>query len=64
MGTSAERSSSNTQYYTRGDLIPGIQVHPPLAVLNRLLTTPITGQWNGYNSRPPGRKARSRMGTR
>lgn len=27
MGTAAERSSSNTQYYTRGDLIPGIQVH-------------------------------------
>lgn len=26
MGTPAERSSSNTQYYTRGDLIPGIQV--------------------------------------
>ncbi|KAM5532327.1 hypothetical protein V8D89_014006 [Ganoderma adspersum] len=27
MGTSAERSSSNTEYYTRGDLIPGIQVN-------------------------------------
>lgn len=26
MGTSAERSSSNTKYFTRGDLIPGIQV--------------------------------------
>lgn len=26
MGTSAERSSSNTQYFTRGDKIPGIQV--------------------------------------
>lgn len=26
MGTSAERSSSNTEYYTRGDLIPGVQV--------------------------------------
>ncbi len=26
MGTSAERSSSNTAYYTRGDKIPGIQV--------------------------------------
>jgi pyruvate dehydrogenase E1 component alpha subunit len=26
MGTSAERSSANTQYYTRGDNIPGIQV--------------------------------------
>jgi pyruvate dehydrogenase E1 component alpha subunit len=27
MGTSAERSSMNTQYYTRGDVIPGIQVN-------------------------------------
>ena len=26
MGTSAERSSANTAYYTRGDTIPGIQV--------------------------------------
>ena len=26
MGTSAERSSANTAYYTRGDSIPGIQV--------------------------------------
>jgi pyruvate dehydrogenase E1 component alpha subunit len=27
MGTSAERSSSNTAYFTRGDTIPGIQVN-------------------------------------
>jgi len=27
MGTSAERSSSNTDYFTRGDKIPGIQVN-------------------------------------
>merc|ERR1711939_510221 len=27
MGTSAERSSSNTKYYTRGDLIPGLQIN-------------------------------------
>ncbi|KAF7291969.1 Pyruvate dehydrogenase E1 component subunit alpha [Mycena indigotica] len=27
MGTSAERSSSNTAYYTRGDKIPGLQVN-------------------------------------
>ncbi|PWN96533.1 putative PDA1-pyruvate dehydrogenase alpha chain precursor [Tilletiopsis washingtonensis] len=27
MGTSAERSSMNTQYYTRGDVIPGLQVN-------------------------------------
>lgn len=26
MGTSAERSSSNTDYYTRGDALPGIWV--------------------------------------
>lgn len=29
MGTSAARSSSNTKYYKRGDLIPGIQVSTP-----------------------------------
>ena len=27
MGTSAERSSMNTAYYTRGDVIPGLQVN-------------------------------------
>lgn len=27
MGTSAERSSANTEYFTRGDLIPGLQVN-------------------------------------
>ncbi|KAJ7590840.1 mitochondrial pyruvate dehydrogenase E1 component beta subunit [Mycena floridula] len=27
MGTSAERSSSNTEYYSRGDKIPGLQVN-------------------------------------
>lgn len=27
MGTSAERSSSNTEYFTRGDKIPGIQAN-------------------------------------
>lgn len=26
MGTSAERSSCNTSYYTRGDVIPGIWI--------------------------------------
>ena len=28
MGTSAARSSSNTEYFRRGDLIPGLQVCP------------------------------------
>ena len=27
MGTSAARSSSNTEYFKRGDLIPGLQVN-------------------------------------
>jgi pyruvate dehydrogenase E1 component alpha subunit len=27
MGTSAERSSMNTEYFTRGDKIPGLQVN-------------------------------------
>jgi pyruvate dehydrogenase E1 component alpha subunit len=27
MGTPAERSSSNTEYFTRGDKIPGLQVN-------------------------------------
>lgn len=27
MGTSAERSSQNTEYFTRGDKIPGLQVN-------------------------------------
>lgn len=26
MGTSAERSSCNTEYYKRGDVLPGIRV--------------------------------------
>lgn len=26
MGTSAERSSCNTSYYTRGDVLPGIWI--------------------------------------
>ena len=33
MGTSAERSSSNTEYFTRGDKIPGIQVSTNMNIL-------------------------------
>ena len=33
MGTSAERSSSNTEYFTRGDKIPGIQVSALFSVI-------------------------------
>jgi pyruvate dehydrogenase E1 component alpha subunit len=29
MGTSAERSSANTEYFKRGDKIPGLQVSAP-----------------------------------
>ena len=27
MGTSIDRASANTKFYTRGDVIPGIQVY-------------------------------------
>ena len=30
MGTSDKRSSMNTEYFKRGDVIPGIQVSSPL----------------------------------
>lgn len=48
MGTSAARSSSNTEYFTRGDKIPGLQVTTSRAfIFIRSLTT-LPGKWNGY----------------
>ncbi|KZT08843.1 mitochondrial pyruvate dehydrogenase E1 component beta subunit [Laetiporus sulphureus 93-53] len=44
MGTSAERSSSNTQYYTRGDQIPGIQANG-MDVLAVVKAVEHTKQW-------------------
>ncbi|KZT00131.1 mitochondrial pyruvate dehydrogenase E1 component beta subunit [Laetiporus sulphureus 93-53] len=44
MGTLAERSSSNTQYYTRGDQIPGIQVNG-MDVLSVVKAVEHTKQW-------------------
>ena len=51
MGTSAARSSSNTEYFTRGDKIPGLQVcHPSFCTyLTRLTLLSIIDPWNGYH---------------
>jgi pyruvate dehydrogenase E1 component alpha subunit len=43
MGTSAERSSSNTEYFTRGDKIPGIQAKWISLLLRRQSGTPAIG---------------------
>ncbi|KAH9843153.1 mitochondrial pyruvate dehydrogenase E1 component beta subunit [Rhodofomes roseus] len=76
MGTSAERSSSNTQYYTRGDLIPGIQCNgmDVLAVMKAVQHTKdwvvngngpillefVTYRYGGHSMSDPGTTYRSR----
>ena len=55
MGTSAERSSSNTEYFTRGDKIPGLQVCLWLLSRHTIFTHSLLGQWNGHHSFAPCR---------
>lgn len=76
MGTSAERSSMNTKYYTRGDVIPGIQVnamdvlavHQATAFASKytlagngpLLMEMVTYRYGGHSLSDPGTTYRTR----
>lgn len=76
MGTSVERSSMNTQFYTRGDKIPGIQVNAmdSLAVIrgtkfarqftleegSPLLMELVTYRYGGHSLSDPGTSYRTR----
>lgn len=76
MGTSAERSSMNTSYYTRGDVIPGIQVNAmdvlavhqatkhaseyTLAGNGPLIMELVTYRYGGHSLSDPGTTYRTR----
>ncbi|KAH8099498.1 mitochondrial pyruvate dehydrogenase E1 component beta subunit [Cristinia sonorae] len=76
MGTSAERSSSNTEYFTRGDKIPGIQANgmDVLAVMKAVQHTRewvtsgngpillefVTYRYGGHSMSDPGTTYRTR----
>jgi pyruvate dehydrogenase E1 component alpha subunit len=76
MGTSAERSSMNTKYFTRGDVIPGLQVNAmdvlavhqatefasryTLAGNGPLLMELVTYRYGGHSLSDPGTTYRTR----
>ncbi|KAG1734348.1 mitochondrial pyruvate dehydrogenase E1 component beta subunit [Suillus lakei] len=69
MGTSAERSSSNTEYFTRGDKIPGLQVNGTLCNTlasgvtegnGPLLMEFVTYRYGGHSMSDPGTTYRTR----
>lgn len=76
MGTSAERSSSNTEYFTRGDKIPGLQVNGMDIIASRhavqharnwvlagngpLLMEFVTYRYGGHSMSDPGTTYRTR----
>lgn len=76
MGTSAERSSMNTKYYTRGDVIPGLQVNAmdvlavhratdfaskyTLSGKGPLIVEMVTYRYGGHSLSDPGTTYRTR----
>ena len=51
MGTSAERSSSNIEYYKRGDVIPGLQVNA-MDIMSVYQASKWAKQWSVENKGP------------